>query len=134
MSASRLNVGRVLCAVALGVLLVAFQRSRADGDVSNQAKQAQNPIANLISVPFQDNMNLNAGPERATQNVLNVQPVIPLALGPDWNVITRTILPVISEPPLSPNGGRTNGIGDLLFSAFLSPRDSARSCIWVRCQ
>jgi hypothetical protein len=129
MRLSRFCIGRVLWSVALGVLLIASQRSRADADVADQAKQSQNPIADLISVPFQNNTNLNVGPERETLNVLNVEPVVPVSLSSDWAVITRTILPVISEPPLSPDGSRTNGIGDLLFSAFLSPRHSG-GWIW----
>jgi hypothetical protein len=129
MPLSRLCIGRVLRSLSLGVLLVASQRSRADADVADQAKQSQNPIADLISVPFQNNTNLNAGPERGTLNVLNVQPVVPVPLGPDWAVITRTILPVISEPPLSSDGRRTDGLGDVLFSAFFSPRTS-RGWIW----
>jgi hypothetical protein len=111
MRLSRFCIGRVLWSVALGVLLIASQRSRADADVADQAEQSQNPIADLISVPFQNNTNLNVGPERETLNVLNVEPVVPVSLGSDWAVITRTILPVISEPPLSPDGSRTNGIG-----------------------
>jgi hypothetical protein len=126
---SRVRVGRVLGIFSLGVLLIASQRSRADADVADEAKQSQNPIADLISVPFQNNTNLNAGPERGTLNVLNVQPVVPVSLSSDWNVITRTILPVISEPPLSPDGSRINGIGDVLFSAFFSPRAS-NGWIW----
>jgi hypothetical protein len=119
----------VLSSAAACILLIASPHGRADPDVSDQAKQSQNPIADLISVPLQNNTNLNAGPERRTLDVLNVQPVIPISLGPDWNVITRTILPVVSEPPLSPDGSRTNGIGDVLFSAFVSPRNS-RGWIW----
>jgi hypothetical protein len=126
---SRYCIGRGLWSATLGVLLIASQPSRADTDVSDQAKQSQNPIADLISVPFQNNTNLNAGPERGTANVLNVQPILPVSLNSDWAVITRTILPVISEPPSSPDGSRTNGIGDLLFSAFLSPRHSG-GWIW----
>lgn len=103
---------RLLPGVLSAVLLATASRSRADADVSEQAKEAQNPIANLISVPLQNNTNLNVGPERGTLNVLNVQPVIPVSLGQDWSVITRTIVPVISEPPLSPDGSRLNGIGD----------------------
>jgi hypothetical protein len=125
----RLCIGRVLWSVALGGLLLASQRSRADTDAADQAKQSQNPIADLISVPFQNNTNLNAGPERGTLNVLNVQPVVPVSLGSDWAVITRTILPVISELPFSPDGSRINGLGDVLFSAFFSPRTS-RGWIW----
>ena len=116
--------GRVLWSVLALVLLAATESSRADTDVADQAKQSQNPIADLVSVPFQNNTNLNVGPERGTLNVLNVQPVVPVSLGPDWAVITRTIVPIISEPPLSADGSRTNGIGDVLFSAFLSPRAS----------
>jgi|HubBroStandDraft_5_1064220.scaffolds.fasta_scaffold94306_2 hypothetical protein len=128
----RLNcfyIRRPLSGVLLAALLATSSRSRADPDVSDQAKEAQNPIANLISVPLQSNTNLNVGPERGTLNVLNVEPIIPVSLGHDWSVITRTIVPVISEPPLSPEGSRINGIGDTLFSAFLSPRTS-RGWIW----
>lgn len=85
------------------------------------AKLAQNPVGNLISVPFQDNINLNYGPEKRTQNILNIQPVIPVSINDEWNIITRTILPVISQPPTGPDQGTTNGIGDLQFTAFLSP-------------
>jgi hypothetical protein len=115
--------------IALAVLFLASQRARADGDVVDQAKQAQNPIADLISVPFQNNTNLNAGPEKGALNVLNMQPVVPVSVSSDWTIITRTILPVISEPPLSAAGSRTNGFGDALFSAFLSPR-AGRAWIW----
>jgi hypothetical protein len=50
------------------------------------AKLAQNPVANLISVPFQNNTNFNLGPENGTQNILNIQPVIPFSLTTDWNL------------------------------------------------
>ena len=129
MRTRRSLVGRVLWAIFVGVLFAASQSSDADTDTASQAKQSQNPIADLISVPFQNNTNLDVGPERSTLNVLNIQPVVPIALGPDWNVITRTILPVISEPALSTDGHGTNGIGDLLFSAFFSPR-SSQGWIW----
>jgi hypothetical protein len=129
MALSGLCDWRALWTVSIATVLIAAFGSRAGADEADQAKQSQNPIANIISVPFQNNTNLNAGPERGTLNVLNVQPVIPISLGSDWAVITRTILPVISEPPLSPDGSRTNGIGDVLFSAFFSPRNS-REWIW----
>jgi hypothetical protein len=87
------------------------------------AKLAQNPVGDVISVPFQNNTNLNFGPEEGTQNVLNIQPVIPVSVNSDWNIITRTIVPVISMPALGPDDSRTNGIGDTQFTAFLSPAD-----------
>jgi hypothetical protein len=92
-------------------------------DTEALAKAAQNPIADMISLPFQNNTTLNAGPEHQTQNVLNIQPVYPIGLGPGWNLITRTIIPVISQPDFGrPGTDRINGIGDLQFSAFFSPK------------
>ena len=85
------------------------------------AKLAQNPVGNLISLPFQNNTNLNFGPEKGTQNILNIQPVFPISVSSEWNIITRTILPVISMPSLFPGDDRTNGTGDIVFTAFLSP-------------
>ena len=111
---------------SLGVALFAatlFATMPAAAELSDEelAKIAQNPVGNLISVPFQNNTNLNFGPEKGTQNILNIQPVIPFDIDKDWNIITRTILPVISMPALAPGDDRTNGIGDLQLSAFLSP-------------
>jgi hypothetical protein len=88
------------------------------------AKAAQNPIANMISLPFQNNTNLNIGPNDATQNILNVQPVYPFSLNDDWNVITRTIVPITSNPDVLTGDGRINGIGDTTFTAFFSPKNS----------
>ena len=79
------------------------------------------PGRHLISLPFQNNTNLNFGPEKGTQNVLNIQPVIPISVNDDWNVITRTIVPVIWNPSLGPGDSATDGIGDTVFTAFLSP-------------
>lgn len=103
----------------------------ADAAPSTQdlAKLAQNPIANLISVPFQNNTNLNFGPEGGTQNILNIQPVIPITLNKEWNLITRTILPLIWKPQLGPEQDSTFGLGDAQFSAFLSP-SNAKGWIW----
>ena len=89
------------------------------------AKQAQNPIANLISLPLQNNTNFGIGPDDETQNILNIQPVWPFSLGEDWNLITRTIFPVVSQPDVLTGGeGRINGLGDTTFTGFFSPKDS----------
>ncbi len=92
------------------------------------AKQAQNPIANLISLPLQNNTNFGIGPdEDEVQNVLNIQPVYPFSLGDKWNVITRTIVPIIWQPDFYTKGeGRVTGLGDITFTAFLSPKDSGK--------
>lgn len=111
--------------VAWSVVLTgaAVGTARAAMSAEELAKLAQNPVGNLISVPFQYNANLNYGPDKGTQSILNIQPVVPISIDSDWNVITRTILPVIWQPSLGPGVSGDNGIGDLQFSAFLSPAD-----------
>jgi opacity protein-like surface antigen len=84
------------------------------------AKKSQNPIADMVSVPFQSNTNFNAGPFNRTQEVLNIQPVVPLHINADWNLIARTIIPVISQPSPIFNSN-TNGIGDITQEFFFSP-------------
>jgi len=107
-------------ALTAGVLLAAAP-ANAELSAEELAKLAQNPVGNLISVPFQNNTNLNFGPEKGTQNILNIQPVIPIEITKDWNIITRTIVPVIHMPALAPDVGSKDGIGDTVFTAFLSP-------------
>jgi hypothetical protein len=85
------------------------------------AKLAQNPVANLISIPFQNNFNFGIGPNNAMQYVLNFQPVIPITLNEDWNLITRTILPTINMPSPAPGVRSAFGLGDLNPTVFLSP-------------
>ena len=85
------------------------------------AQAVQNPVGDLISVPLQNNTNFGFGPYDRTQNVLNIQPVVPIGLGSDWNLITRTIFPVITQPDFFSESGSTTGLGDVNFSAFFSP-------------
>jgi len=84
-------------------------------------KEAQNPIASLISVPFQNNINFPIGPYSRVQNVLNIQPVIPLRISEDWNLITRWITPIVYQPNVQAGDGGANGLGDLNPSFFFSP-------------
>jgi hypothetical protein len=103
------------------------------------AKQAQNPVSSLISLPFQNNINFDTGPRDKIQNVLNIQPVYPTSLNDKWNLITRTIVPVISQPGFSgrrersdgieTGRDRTDGLGDTTFTGFLSPKNSG-GLIW----
>jgi hypothetical protein len=105
----------------------------ADDDSSSAAalaKAAQNPVADLISVPIQLNMNFGTGPEDDVQLVTNIQPVLPFSLNDDWNVITKTIIPVISQPDFGVYSERENGIGDLQFSAFVSPKEVKDGWVW----
>jgi hypothetical protein len=115
--------------VASMAVVFAAASARADLSAEELAKIAQNPVANLISVPFQYNANLNYGPEKATQSILNIQPVVPFELNKDWNLITRTIVPVIWQPALAPGDSSTTGIGATQVSAFFSP-SNAQGTIW----
>lgn len=92
------------------------------------AKEAQNPVANLISLPLQNNTNFDIGPHDRTQNVLNIQPVIPFELA-GWNLITRTIAPVIYQPDVWSSSGGTWGLGDINATLFLSPQTES-DFIW----
>ena len=79
-------------------------------------------------MPFQSNTNFNSGPFNRTQEILNIQPVVPMHLNEEWNVISRTIIPLVSQPdPLLNNN--TNGIGDITQSLFVSPVHSGK-LIW----
>jgi len=94
------------------------------------AKKLQNPIGDLYSFPFQNNTNFNTGPHRGTQDILNVQPVIPIHINEDWNVITRTILPLIWQPSFQPAQAVPFGTGPTTFSAFLSPKNPTNGWLW----
>jgi hypothetical protein len=61
-------------------------------DATALAKKLQNPIGDLYNIPFQSNTNFNVGPHKGTQEILNIQPVIPFHINQDWNIITRTIV------------------------------------------
>jgi hypothetical protein len=93
------------------------------------AKKLQNPVAALVSVPIQNNWDFNIGPADAMKYTANIQPVVPISISQDWNLIIRTILPVIYAEatvnnPLAPASAREDhyGLGDTTQSFFLSPK------------
>lgn len=118
-------IGR--CAIA--ALPVIFARSVFAQDAPSLAREVKNPFANLINLQFFYDANLNTGPDHKTQHVLNIRPVIPFAVSPDWSLITRTTIPVIAQPGFVPGEGWTSGPGDTLVSAFLSP-SRAEHFVW----
>jgi invasion protein IalB len=94
----------------------------AQDDHQELAKKLSNPIADLVSVPFQFNWEQNVGPQDQTRLVLNVQPVMPFSLNDDWNLIVRLIVPLVSQPPLFEGGSPAFGVSDVLPSFFFSPK------------
>ena len=101
----------------------------AGQSASDLAKKLQNPIG-IYSFPFQSNTNFGVGPHGGTQEILNIQPVIPIHVTPDWNVITRTILPVVWNPDLSPLPSVPVGTGPTTFSAFLLLAKPINGWLW----
>lgn len=120
----------MLSLCSMGDTAIAAEQASANGHSTEElAKQTQNPVANLISVPFQNNFNFGAGTDRDMVWIMNVQPVIPITLDDEWNLITRTIVPIINQPSLAPGMESAFGMGDINPSVFLSPAQ-ASGFIW----
>jgi hypothetical protein len=120
---SRVAVAGLTRVDANGNALAASDVAGAPADQEEElAKQLQNPVANLISVPFQNNFDFNLGPnDDGFKYTLNFQPVIPISLGKDLNLIIRTIVPIISQDDVIP-GTSQSGLGDIVQSFFFSPK------------
>ncbi|WP_349437236.1 transporter [Pararhizobium sp. A13] len=112
-------------------LLTAATQLHAQDSSAELAKKLSNPIASLISVPFQLNYDHGYGPLDGDKTTLNIQPVIPISLNEDWNLISRTILPVTYQDDIAGPSGSQFGLGDVLQSFFLSPSKPTESgLIW----
>jgi len=95
-------------------------------------KATQNPVASLISVPVQNNNNFGMNPGYRTQDVLNIQPVIPIGISKDWNLLVRWIMPIVYQPvPNAPGTPETGeyGLGDMVPTFFISPKKPGK-LIW----
>ena len=102
---------------------------RAQSEDAELAKKLQNPVANIISAPFQSNFDFGGGPEDdGFRYTLNVQPIIPFSLNKDWNLITRTIIPFVHQDKMINLDSQT-GLGDIAQTFFLSPANPG-SLIW----
>ncbi len=113
-------------AVALGLALplVAVRADEADDKAAaaELAKELQNPVASLIQVPIQNNWDFGIGSANAMRYTANIQPVVPFSISEDWNLVTRTILPVIYAESPTVGGSAKSGLGDTVQSFFLSPK------------
>ncbi|HST11664.1 MAG TPA: hypothetical protein VLL05_14915 [Terriglobales bacterium] len=115
---------------AVGMEIATEETPAAAANTDALRKATQNPVASLISVPIQNNNNFGVGPDDRVQNVLNIQPVIPVRVSENWNLITRIITPIIYQPTVSqPVNQGAFGFGDMNPSFFFSPAKPGK-IIW----
>jgi hypothetical protein len=120
----------LLTAFAFVAGLVNAQEAKPSLSAEELAKKLSNPIASLISVPFQNNTDLGIGANNGARNTLNIQPVIPLRISENLNLITRCVLPVISQYNVTGMGNSEVGLGNTILSAFFSPSNSKGGLTW----
>jgi hypothetical protein len=111
------------CMIVSMLLLFLAPCLQAEESATELAKETQNPVADLISVPFEHNMYFETGPEGRTKEALVIKPTIPFALNEDWKFIARPIVPLLNQPPLAAGQNRNYGLGNVQFQGFFSPND-----------
>ena len=124
----------VAVVVAVFVGLPALAQEPSGEGAGGQAELAQdltNPVADLLTIPIQMNYDQNIGPaDDGWKLQTNIQPVVPFDLSSDWNLITRTIMPVIWQDEVVPGAGSQFGLGDITVSLFASPKKPSNGVIW----
>ena len=102
------------------------------GSEADLAQDLTNPLADLMTIPIQVTYDSDIGPEdKGSRYTTNIQPVIPISISDDWNVITRTIIPIISQDDIFTNAGSQSGLGDINLSLFFSPTEkTSGGVIW----
>ena len=120
-ASTRILLRRISLTLAVAAMLGMGSTAHGQDSSVDLAKKLSNPIASLISVPFQLNYDHGYGPRDGDKTTLNIQPVIPISLNADWNLISRTILPVTYQDNIAGPSGSQFGLGDVVQSFFLSP-------------
>lgn len=125
----RHGLARMLLVTA--VLAAGIPTAGAQENTDALAKKLANPVASLISVPFQYNVDYGFGSEDGSKQTLNIQPVIPTSISTDWNLISRIITPVVYQDDLFGDSGSQSGLGDITPTFFFSPKEpTAGGLVW----
>jgi hypothetical protein len=122
----------VVVAVFVGLPALAQEPSgEGAGGQADLAQDLTNPVADLVTIPIQMSYDQNIGPaDDGWKLQTNIQPVYPFDLSSDWNLITRTIMPVIWQDEIVPGAGSQFGLGDITVSLFASPKKPTNGVIW----
>lgn len=116
--------------LSLLIELVNAQETKPPASAEELAKKLSNPVASLISVPFQNNMDVGIGTYNGSKNTLNFQPVIPINMTANYNLITRFIIPFISQHDITGEGTSQTGLSDAVVSAWVSPAEAKNGLTW----
>ena len=117
--------------ILVGICLSIYPLTKAVGD-AELAQELTNPIADIVTIPIQINFDNDIGiNDEGSKTTTNIQPVIPIEINSDWNLITRTIFPIISQDKIYPGAGSQSGLGDITEQLFFSPKKpTAGGVIW----
>ena len=116
--------------ILTALLMLSIVNLYGQDDDAELAKKLSNPIASLISVPFQNNSDYGIGDLKGSRNTLNFQPVLPISLNENLNMITRVVLPIVTQNNITGIGEKQSGLSDAVASAFFSPKNTKNGFTW----